>query len=218
MHRENTLEHEHHAHHHPHPTGTRWLDATLAVAATVVSLVSLWLGIHSGHQMERLVAANSFPYLEQWRSMSTEKPLPGTDRFRRTVEYTFANNGVGPARIDWVQLTYKGAPMKDLSQLLEACCAGSSHGVNNLNRRGNVVGDLVRPGASLAMFTWNEPDKPNPVFDALHGHMDDIAVSYCYCSVFDECYDKRANQHRPTSVERCEAPAVTFRPAFREDG
>jgi hypothetical protein len=217
MHREKPLEHEHHAHHHPHGTGTRWLDVTLAVAATIVSLVSLGLAIHSGHAMEKLVAANSYPYLEQWRSMSTDKPIPGTDRFRRAVEYTFANNGVGPARIDWVQLTYKGKPMKDLSELLEACCAGARDGVSNLNRRGNVVGALVRPGVTLPMFTWEEPDKPNPVFDALHGHMDDIAVNYCYCSVFDECYVRHAQDRRPKSVERCEAPAVTFRPGFRDD-
>ena len=58
----------------------RWLDITLGVAATIVSLVSLWLGLHSAHSMEKLVAANSFPYVELIRSSSEIAPQPGADR------------------------------------------------------------------------------------------------------------------------------------------
>src|SRR5438094_9389422 len=82
----NALEHESHPHHHPHGTGYRWLDITLGVSATIVSLVSLGLALHSGHAMEKLVAANSYPYLEQWRSNMSDKPVPRTDRFRGKVE------------------------------------------------------------------------------------------------------------------------------------
>jgi hypothetical protein len=216
MHTESTLEHEHHAHHHPHGTGTRWLDVTLAVAATIVSLVSLGLAIHSGHAMEKLVAANSYPYLQHDRSNMSSKPMPGTDRFRNKVEFGFTNNGVGPARIEWVQLTYKTKPMADLGELVDACCSGLGRDANALDMRGNIVGDLVRPGASLSLFTWDEPEKPNPLFRALYQHMDDIDISYCYCSVFDECYAKPAKSRRPTPVEQCEPPAVTFFSGFRK--
>jgi hypothetical protein len=33
-------------HHHHHHTGHRWLDATLAVSAVFISLMSLFLAIH----------------------------------------------------------------------------------------------------------------------------------------------------------------------------
>src|SRR5437764_14602731 len=72
----NALEHESHPHHHPHGTGFRWLDIALGVSATFVSLVSLGLGLHSGHAMEKLVAANSYPYLQQSRSMGTGGLMP----------------------------------------------------------------------------------------------------------------------------------------------
>jgi hypothetical protein len=52
--RKKLLEHESHHRHHPHGTGVRWLDIILGVAATSVSLVSLWLGLHSAHSMEKL--------------------------------------------------------------------------------------------------------------------------------------------------------------------
>lgn len=211
------MEHEHHAHHHPHGTGTRWLDVTLAVSATIVSLVSLGLAIHSGHSMEKLVAANSYPYLEQWRNMGSDKPMPGTDRTRMRVQYMFQNNGVGPARIDWVQLSFDGKPIADLDALLEACCHGTKHDSPSLNRRGNVVGTLVRPGDSVSLFDWVEPDKPNPVFAAMHEKMDRIGITYCYCSVFEECYVRMPKPGKPDPVEQCKAPAVTFRPAYRDD-
>jgi hypothetical protein len=210
------LEHESHPHHHPHGTGFRWLDITLSVAATVVSLVSLWLGIHSGHAMEKLVAANSYPYLEQDSSNMSSKPMAGTDHLRRRIEYGFTNNGVGPARIEWVQLTFKGKPMADITELLAACCSGTGNDSNAMDFRGSVAGSLVRPGASLSLFDWPEQDKPNPLFNSLYQHMDDIAISYCYCSVFDECYARHAESDRPAPVEQCKAPAVTFRPGYRK--
>jgi hypothetical protein len=206
------LEHEHHPH-HPHGTGTRWLDVTLAIAATIVSLVSLWLGLHSAHSMERLVASNSYPYLEQARNMTA----PGTDTLRDSVEYFFENNGSGPARIEWVELTFKGKPVADLSALLAACCAGKSSDAVGLNRRGNVSYALLRPGATLSLFRWNEPATANPVFAALHRQMNDIELSTCYCSVFDECYIRRGDATKPQSVKECKAPPVTFQPGFRDD-
>ena len=193
------MEHESHHHHHPHGTGFRWLD------------------IHSAHSMEKLVAANSYPYLEQWRNMGTGKLLPGTDRGQRRVEYEFGNHGVGPARIEWVQLFFKDKPMADISDLLEACCSGSKETSNGLDRRGHVVGKLVRPGATLAMFTWDEQSTPNPVFDALHRQMNGIQIDYCYCSVFDECYLRHHDDRKPISVKSCEAPAKTFHPGYRDD-
>jgi hypothetical protein len=211
------LEHESHHGHHPHGTGTRWLDITLAVAATIVSLVSLWLGLHSAHSMEKLVAANSYPYLETIRNMSSDKPFPGGDRDREQVEYIFQNNGVGPARIDWVALNFKGKAIGNLSELLAACCHGSASDTRGFNRRGSVDSTLLRPGASLSMFRWDEPLNENPVFAALHRQMNEIQITSCYCSVFDECYIRHPTQARPEPVKQCTAPPVPFQPGFKGD-
>lgn len=204
------MEHESHHGHHPHGTGTRWLDITLAIAATIVSLVSLWLGLHSAHSMERLVAANSYPYLE----LSFSTNVPGVDHRRGRVEYDFHNNGVGPARIDWIELTFKGKPVADLNALLATCCAGAVIDRAGVDRRGNIDGAVLRPGASLAMFTWDEPATPDPAFIALHRQMHDIKVTSCYCSVFDECYIRRPEARKPEPVKECKAPALAFHPGF----
>ena len=54
---------EHETPHAAHSTGRRWLDLTLALSAMFVSLVSLAVAVHHGNAMDRLVAANSWPFL-----------------------------------------------------------------------------------------------------------------------------------------------------------
>ncbi|TFW23275.1 hypothetical protein E4L96_06850 [Massilia arenosa] len=203
------MEHESHHHHHPHGTGMRWLDITLGVAATIVSLVSLWLGLHSAHSMEKLVTANSYPYVELMRS-SAALPQPGEQIRRRMVEYELDNNGIGPARIEWVVFNFNGKPMRDLTDLMDACCNGAD--INGMNLRGNVTGALIRPGGRLPMFTWNEPATPDPAFDALNKQMDKIDFTACYCSVFDECYTRSTETTKPEPVKACVAPATPFQP------
>ena len=196
----------------------RWLDITLGVAATIVSLVSLWLGLHSAHSMEKLVAANSYPYVELDQSMTGSTLLPGTQRMRDVVEYELINNGVGPARIEWVELRFKGKPVADITDLLDACCQAQQHNYSGLNRRVGIEGTLVRPGVSAKLFTWIEESTPNPDFLALRRQMKDVELSTCYCSVFDECYVRQWDgRNKPEPVKQCTAPPVKFRPAVRGD-
>jgi hypothetical protein len=218
--REPRLEHESHHHHHPRKTGVRWLDLGLGLSAGIVSLVSLWLGLHSAHSMEKLVAANSYPYVELMRSTSMEKQARDADGFNRRVKYMMENNGVGPARIEWVEFRFKGDPVHNLMELVQKCCtAGALPGPGQLagiDVRGGIAGALIRPGKEVHMFTWEEPKARNPIFDALHKQMKDISYSACYCSVFDECYVTGSNgdKKKPVSVEQCTPPKISFQPDF----
>jgi hypothetical protein len=83
------------------------------------------------------------------------------------------------------------------------------------NIRGGIASALVRPGATVEMFRWDAPKAPNPAFDALHRQMNQISYSVCYCSVFDECYERNSESgNKPRPVEQCTPPAVSFRPDF----
>jgi hypothetical protein len=212
------MEHEaHHGHHHGHGTGIKWLDLTLALTAVVVSLVSLWLGIHSAQSMDKLVAANSYPYLEPSRSTNTFEPKPGTDRMRGTILYGFENNGVGPARIEWVEMSFNGKPVRNYDELLAACCSGMQLDTQGLNVRGSVSGSLVPANKSYKMTSWPEPMRENATWSALHSQMDQIKVSVCYCSVFDECFVRRPDESRPKSVKACSANPQMFEPRFSSE-
>lgn len=210
------MEHESHHHHHPHKTGVRWLDLGLGIAAGVVSLVSLWLGLHSAHSMEKLVAANSYPYVELMRSTSTEYKDGDATRAGRRVRYMLENNGVGPARIEWVQFNFKGQPVRNVAELLEKCCSAGPGDARGIDARGGIAGSLIRPGAMVQMFDWSESATPNPTLVALHEQMDEITWPACYCSVFDDCYvTDNADDTKPRAVEQCTPPEKTFRPDFK---
>ena len=211
------MEHESHHHHHPHKTGVRWLDLMLGVSAAVVSLVSLWLALHSAHSMEKLVAANSYPYVETGRSNRTLERDPETGKFPQVIDYVLINNGVGPARIEWVQLDFKGKAMANLAELLDACCRQPRYDTVGLNHRGVVSGSLIPQGRELHTFTWDTPRDANPAFEALHAQMNDIRVSVCYCSVFDECYKRTWASSKPEPVEQCTRPKVAFEPRLSAD-
>jgi len=155
--------------------------------------------------------------------MTGTEELPGADRKRRVGDYLLVNNGIGPARIEWVEFRFKNKPVADLSELLEACCSAtqeekeSLHQRAGFDRRVNVEGNLIRAGAMKSLFTWKEQTKPNPVFDALHRQMKYVDFKACYCSVFDECYVQEYSETKPVPVKECTAPKVPFRPRFRDD-
>ncbi len=95
----------------PHKTGHRWLDTALALCAIFISVTSLAVAIHHGRTMERmaqanarLVAANSWPYLQFVRSNGLVPSnlaglaLPAQAEF--STSWSIVNAGVGPARIE----------------------------------------------------------------------------------------------------------------------
>jgi hypothetical protein len=90
------MEPESHAHHAR--TGIRWLDASLALSAFAVSIISLFVAIHHGRTMQemaeanaRMVAANSWPFVQYGTGNLSEQGLP-------EISLSLANQGVGPAR------------------------------------------------------------------------------------------------------------------------
>lgn len=106
---------EHETPHVAHSTGRRWLDLTLALSAMFVSIVSLAVAVHHGNAMDRLVAANSWPFL----MYSTDNLDPqGNRRISLSVE----NAGVGPARIQTFEVWWQGQPVSNAPELLSRCC------------------------------------------------------------------------------------------------
>ncbi len=110
---------EHETAHVAHGTGKRWLDLTLALSAMFLSLVSLAVAVHHGNAMDRLVAANSWPFLmydtDNWDSQ-------GNRRISLKVE----NAGVGPARIQTFEVWWQGQPAGSGPDLLSRCCMTDS--------------------------------------------------------------------------------------------
>ena len=95
----------------PHKTGFLWLDLILGAAAIFLSVVSLVVALRADHTQEELLAASVWPYVQ----------LGGSNAGNHAI-VQIKNAGVGPARIRWMTVTYRGKALRGLSDLLHACC------------------------------------------------------------------------------------------------
>jgi len=190
--------------HVPHGTGIRWLDLSFGLGALFTSLVSLWIAVQNGNDMNRLVQANSFPYLQLYQS--TEAP-DGKPRLALVV----SNRGVGPGEIRTAELLVNGKPEPDLNAALADCCgAPSSYAAM---RTSTLFGQMLRPGENLEYMQLPVTARDQAAAKLLKAAMaDKIETRICFCSVFDECWATSTRaEGRPTAVAECPSPKQMYR-------
>jgi len=213
-------------HVHHRKMGMPWYDLALPVAALFISFVSIYIAWHHSqimrdlvHQNERIVEAESLPYVEI--STSNLAQDDRTPELRLTVQ----NEGVGPARIAEVVTTVNGKPVPDFNTLLNRCCApglfqASTKSAKQFRgiRSGEVIFStlrdrMIRPGEAVDAFAWPITPANKPVLDRLQRELpsDAINLSICYCSVFDECWIRTDQDRGPTPVKQCPIAAVPYR-------
>jgi hypothetical protein len=211
-------------HVHHRRTGVRGLDLVLPVAALFVSFVSILIAWHHSqimrdlvHQNERLVQAESLPYLEIYTSdLASDNRTP---ELRLTVQ----NEGVGPARIAEVEMTVNGQPVPDFNTLVDHCCVQgllqANHGTKQYRgiRNGEVIlsklrDRMIRPGEAVDAFQWPITDANKPIVEKLKADLESPVVntSLCYCSVFDDCWTRTDEDRRPVPVKQCPAVSVPY--------
>jgi hypothetical protein len=212
-----------HAHHR---TGNKRLDFILPVTALFVSLVSILIAWHHSqimrelvHQNERIVEAESLPYVEIYTSDLDD------DHRTPTYRMTIQNQGVGPARIAEVSMFVNGRPVSDFNTLIDQCCAPGlmkARGADKKQYRGIQNGDvilssvrdrMIRPGEEVDVFEWRVTPASQPIIDRLKDGFasNKITTSLCYCSVFGECWTRTDDDRRPTPVKECPVAAVPYR-------
>jgi hypothetical protein len=141
--------------HRGHSTGFHWLDISLALSAFFVSLVSLWLAIHNGRTMEKLVAANSYPNVDF--AYGNTFDFQDGQGLRAAVYLSLENTGIGPARLRAVELSFAGRPAANLRALLAICCTqepAASLPKTGYWSSGDVRGAMVEAGKDQNLFAW----------------------------------------------------------------
>jgi hypothetical protein len=175
-----------------HKTGHSAADKILAVLAVFLSGVSVFIAVHHGKTMERLVAANSWPNI----SYGTGNVDDATGR--EVITLTLKNTGVGPARIDSFELFYKGKPLSGLSGFADCC------GKGRFNAATSTVLDEVLPARDSINFLSIPKSATAPeIWAAADRERFNIRVRVCYCSVFDECFVRDSSERRPHRVDEC---------------
>jgi hypothetical protein len=200
-------------HAHPGHSGHRWLDIVLAVSAMFVSVVSLFVAVEHGRTMERMaeantrmVEANSWPFVE-YDSHNVD------EQGHAKIRLVLTNQGIGPARIETLELWWNGKPLSSVRALLDTCCETAT--VDGVLFLGNTAPNILRAGDHEDFFALS----PNPgkfdLFEKLNVERTKITARICYCSVFDECWVSSGLATRADRVPSCPAPATPFRADLR---
>jgi hypothetical protein len=183
-----------------------WLELTVALTALITSISSIVIAIEHGHTMEKLVQANSIPYLEGGFSDIT----PEGDK---VLSLDILNRGVGPAHEESMQVTVDGRYVKSLKTLMIASL-GPENGskayaafepslpANQVKKR------FVAAGQSQLVFKIRRATDPK-MWDLLQAQESRWNVGFCYCSVFDECWVVHGRWADDKPVKECTRDEAT---------
>lgn len=200
-----------HAHAHPQRTGHRLVDLVIALSAITISVISLVVAIGHGKTEERLVAANSLPFLIFKGERQGSVAAKG-DVFNLTIE----NPGVGPANVKSLIVRIDGKIVTDRQALMERCCGYKSVGFmgdvkNGFSTNNEAVGIIpARDGRTL--LQWQETLDNGELFNRFVGINDHLSLSGCFCSVLNQCWQtdlKSTTTPRP--VKACPIDRRTYR-------
>jgi hypothetical protein len=200
-----------HSHHHGSHSGHRWFDLTASICAMVVSVASLYLAIHHGQVMQEMAEANArMVTATSWPRVSYSSSNTDAAGLTEQIRLTLTNKGIGPARIEGMELSYDGKPVASADALLKACCSGDK-GEAPQRWMSSANGEILRPGEEKNFLRLNK------AVDARQwARMADmpakVAIKVCYCSVFDECWVTQSSaNNKAEHVRACPANWTQYR-------
>ncbi len=188
-----------------------WAESALAIGAVVIAAVSLWVGYDTMQTNRQLVAAASWPFLK-----ISESDITPSGRSQLTL--MAVNAGIGPAKIESVELRWHGKAYRSSLELLRACCslprnpaqAHVSYIIGTLNHT------VVRAGQTVNLLRVPNPAQDPAVWSPFHAILlpskpdDGLKFRICYCSAFNECWITNGRRLNPPRVKACPVPKVPF--------
>lgn len=183
-----------------------WAESALAIGAVIIAAVSLWVAYDAERTNRELVAserqlveANSWPYVQQGYSDTT---LAG----QAIERVDLSNGGIGPAKIETVEVFWRGTPYHTWRELLQACCGYTpqlsqdpasrfftSGAMDRVLRAGETIHLLWYPKSPLDAQSWAKAQAAVPT----------LRLRICYCSVFNQCWLSEGSTIEPPRVKVC---------------
>lgn len=180
--------------------GRRFSFETIgSVSAIVVAVASLFVAWDEARSVRRQQAASVLPILK------IQTPFMNDDQ-DRSYRIEVHNVGVGPAFVDAATVTWNGEPLGRAEQLrFNVEKLAGEAGFWTAELEGQVLGG----GESSLLYeaTWPPGDEgaAERAIATVRAINAALAVSACYCSVYDDCWRTDMNrQGRPDPAPRCE--------------
>lgn len=193
--------------HHPHARHgglPRWLELAIAITALTTSISSIIIAIHHGRTMEKLVQANSLPYMQGGVSTVTTEGEP-------VLSLDLLNRGVGPAHERSLRVKVEGKYVTSVDELLTASLTPEqaaeirkARDEEILQIHKNTVKHRFVPGGTAQMvFRIARTPENAQQWEMLAEAQRKWSLDFCYCSVFSECWYVASQWAEPTPAKEC---------------
>lgn len=177
----------------------RWLELVIALTALITSISSIAIAVHHGRVMEKLVQANSIPYLQGGLSDVTPD---GT----RVISLDLLNRGVGPAHEESLRMKVGDRYVTSFESFIVASLGAEEaprarevlHPVWNRVRTRFVPG-----GQTQTVFRVARTAENSRFWDLLAADQTRWDIEFCYCSIFQECWQQHGKWQEPEPVKQC---------------
>lgn len=189
-----------------------WAESALSIFAVIIAAISLWIAIDTERTNRQLVAEAAWPFLQTYHSAFVEG--------QQAIALYIANAGVGPAKIETLEVFWNGKPYGSSTELLEACCGfGSAAGLPESRGPSEVAhrlhssyaaGKVLRAGDTVQMISYVFTTSEDAVYKRFGAAREKITYRVCYCSVFNDCWLSDGHDLDPPHVKSCLRPAVPY--------
>jgi hypothetical protein len=198
-------------HHHHHHTGQKWLDVVLAVSAILISVISLFLAVQHGRVMERMIEASTWAYVDA--DISALSVDPSQTKYTLHPRLVIRNKGVGPAKIESLEVFYQGIAQPGDQALTKALLHSTDDKRHFRLFSGDIVGGVLAAKEELNFVDFGTDLYTPEEYETVRQAMPKLSFRVCYCSVLDQCsvFDTREPmRRRQISVKDCPVPAISF--------
>jgi hypothetical protein len=187
-------------------TGHRMADFAVAFSALFVSLCSMGIALHHGRTMQRLVEANSRPFIQI--TTSGGRPVIGSGT-SQALTVQISNPGAGAARVERFSILVDDKAVKDISEALLRLAGLPANSPEASTVLGPMMYSAVAPsylkaGSDQNVLLWPRTAGNASIWDKdAEAGFSRMKFETCYCSIFDECWIENSHTFRPTAVTSC---------------
>jgi len=170
---------------------TFW-QTVLSVAGVFIAIVALYAALTESEAVRQQTAATVWPFVQLLiEDYDTEASAGFT--------MSLSNVGVGPARMRGLRLIVDGESIHDWEHAVTLLDGKVTAQV----ARNFVSNRVISPDETVVMISTMDADLARR-FQIAVANLN-TSITYCYCSIFDECWlaDSRKDIQNPEPVDEC---------------
>lgn len=170
---------------------TFW-QTVLSVVGALIAILALYAALTESAAVRQQTSGSVWPFVQLMIEDYDTDDAAG-------FAIGFSNVGVGPAKMKDVRIMIDGKVVRKWSELIVGVGGNTDARVNR-----NFISDRVlRPEETVNVFSTSDAALARKLFGVLGKPKS--SISYCYCSIFDECWlvDSREDLQAPKPIEVC---------------